>query len=291
MPDVEIITDIHETEKIWMAYKDESICSSWKYRSCFFDPDVFETHFVIVNGPTSILGVVPLWKEKRTGELDWFGGEFFDGNRFFVHDVSKIPLVLERISGPVHLISIPMDQGASAQLPIDDYRYFIDIEKIGYSFDGFLKRFSSKHRKNLRYDLEKLTTHCEVYHNRVEDFVYMVEQNIKRNENSFFLDEWFRNGFKRMVLAAKESNELEMLSICIDGVLASVQVAILHNREYLVLLGGNDPDIKNVGKLMMMEHIKNAIAKKAKIVDFMSTDTGWKQLWNLDAEPVYAFKK
>jgi CelD/BcsL family acetyltransferase involved in cellulose biosynthesis len=209
-----------------------------------------------------------------------------------VHDLSKIPLLLKRLSGPIHLISIPAEQGAPAQLPIDDYRYFIDLEKIGYSIDVFFARFSSKHRKNLRHDLEKLTQgRCEVYHNRIEDFAYMVEQNIRRNENSFFLDGWFLNGFKRMVLAAKESNELEMLSICVDGTLASVHVAILHRSEYLVLLGGNDPNIQNIGKLMMLEHIKNAISKKAKIIDFMSTDTGWKRLWNLDAEPVYSFKK
>ena len=87
------------------------------------------------------------------------------------------------------------------------------------------------------------------------------------------------------------SNVLEMLIICIDVALASVYVAILQGEEYLVLLGGNDPNIKNIGKLMILEHIKNAISKKVKTVDFMTTDTGWKRLWNLDTEPVYSFKK
>jgi len=65
-------------------------------------------------------------------------------------------------------------------------------------------------------------------------------------------------------------------------------VAILHNGIYTVLMGGNST-LPNIGKLMTLEHIRQAIASRASLIDFCSTDSGWKSMWNMASAPVYLY--
>jgi len=51
------------------------------------------------------------------------------------------------------------------------------------------------------------------------------------------------------------------------------------------------PEIKNLGKLLIAEQIKSAINYNCNKIDFMSTESGWKKLWNLDSEQMYEFVK
>jgi len=50
-------------------------------------------------------------------------------------------------------------------------------------------------------------------------------------------------------------------------------------------------DVENIGKLLITEHIKSAIAHRCDEIDFMSTESNWKELWNLDSENMYEFEK
>ena len=48
---------------------------------------------------------------------------------------------------------------------------------------------------------------------------------------------------------------------------------------------------RNVGKLLVLEQIKRADSEHCREIDFLVGDTGWKEFWNLDKEPVFTLDK
>jgi CelD/BcsL family acetyltransferase involved in cellulose biosynthesis len=77
---------------------------------------------------------------------------------------------------------------------------------------------------------------------------------------------------------------LHTLTVEINGKIEGVEIATKYKNHYYVINGGFNPKIRNLGKLLIIEHIKRAISLDAEQVDFLVGDTGWKDLWNLDKE-------
>jgi len=82
---------------------------------------------------------------------------------------------------------------------------------------------------------------------------------------------------------------LEILSIKINNKSEAVGMGVIYNKCYYVLGVGRNIEIKNLGKLLIAEQIKSAISHKCKEVDFLSTESNWKELWNLDFEQMYEY--
>jgi len=51
-------------------------------------------------------------------------------------------------------------------------------------------------------------------------------------------------------------------------------------------MGSHDSSIENLGKLLTVGHIKNAINLGVKEMDFMASGE-WKQLWQMSGSDVY----
>jgi CelD/BcsL family acetyltransferase involved in cellulose biosynthesis len=127
--------------------------------------------------------------------------------------------------------------------------------------------------------LEKLD--YKVIWNNVVDFDRLVELNKKRfGDDSNYFQPGFEDGMKRLIKVADK--KLQMVSIKVDKVIEAVEIGVLYNKVYYVLDGGANIKIANIGKLLIVEHIKRAISLGAVKVDFLSSDSGWKKLWNLD---------
>jgi CelD/BcsL family acetyltransferase involved in cellulose biosynthesis len=58
-----------------------------------------------------------------------------------------------------------------------------------------------------------------------------------------------------------------------------------------VLTGCSDPDISNLGKLLIYTHIENSFVLGAKMLDFMAGADTWKKLWNFSIEKTYQYEK
>jgi CelD/BcsL family acetyltransferase involved in cellulose biosynthesis len=84
---------------------------------------------------------------------------------------------------------------------------------------------------------------------------------------------------------------LHTLLIEINGKIEGAELAVKYKDKYYVINGGYNPDYRNLGKLLIIEHIKKAIELKAKEIDFLIGDSGWKELWNLDTQECYTIKK
>ncbi|MFH1511528.1 MAG: GNAT family N-acetyltransferase, partial [Candidatus Woesearchaeota archaeon] len=212
-------------------------------------------------------------------------------NKFLASDRSVLSHLISQVPERTCLSYVEHSESNLPFLSLAETRYYIDLADFGHSLDGYLASFSGKHRKNLRHDLQRLSSLCpSVHFNRLDDYDRMAQLNIERfGDESFFKEPFFYCGFRRFLELAKNRGELRMISIDVGGVTQSVEVAVQYNGEYSVLMGGTNIAVSNVGKLMVLEHIKHAIENKAGIIDFLATDSGWKRLWNMKEEPVYYF--
>ena len=84
---------------------------------------------------------------------------------------------------------------------------------------------------------------------------------------------------------------VDVISIKIGNNTEAVGLGVFYNNVYYVLGIGRNVEIKNLGKLLITEQIKSAIGLKCNEVDFLSTESGWKELWNLGSEQMYEFEK
>ena len=95
-----------------------------------------------------------------------------------------------------------------------------------------------------------------------------------------------------MIKLAYKNNLLQMLSLEINGKVEAVDVGVLFGKWYHVATGSsNNQKIPNLGKMMTILSIKNAILKKSRYVDFLSSSGYWKSQWNFDKEMLFKFVK
>lgn len=266
------VKDLDECERLWKRFSPGTeLFGEWEYRTCFFDPAYYEPHFVVARKDGEVTGVLPLWKNLSDGTYEFFGHQLTT-NTFFARDRAVIPELLAHIPPETHLWFIEDEAAPHAGLAEGDISFFVDLGQYGRSLETYFATFSKKHQKNLRNDLRKLEERgYTVHRNRLEDYPAMAALNVKRfGEDSFFYEENFTEAFGRLLRFALERGELEMLSIEVDGKVVAVEAAILDRKRYYVLMGGNDLGVPNVGKLMIVKHLENALARDADIVDFLS---------------------
>ena len=109
-------------------------------------------------------------------------------------------------------------------------------------------------------------------------------------KESDYNDKNFVSSIFELINVANKMNILDMISIKIDNNVEAVSLGVFYNSKYNVLGVGNNPKIKNLGKLLISEQIKSTIGHECHEIDFMSTDANWKELWNLDSEQMYEFE-
>ena len=291
-----IINELEECKKYWDIFTEKKyLFDFWDYRACFYFPGNCILNFILALDDGKPVALMPLWKEKGKGYHEFFGGEFAERNRFMLspdyRTKKMVESILKKLPPKTYLPYIDQSEISLAELNECEKRYFLELEKFNFSFDNYVNSFSKKHRKNFRRDIRLFDErHPVVRHNRIENLDRMFELNRERfYEGSFFAGEFFSSGFRNLVGIASKNGELNMISIEIEGQVEAVEVAVLKNGIYYVLMGGNNLKISNIGKYLTSEHIKNAISKGAKLVDFLSTDSNWKELWNFTSEQTYEY--
>lgn len=287
-----VLSKIDECRRAWEEFSPEGdIFSDWEYRACFFDPNACELHFILGVDKGESVFLIPLWKSHRDGYYEWFGGQVPEGNQLFAKSEKYLPALVKAVPENSWLTFIDSRFRDYFEPDDEDQSFFISLREIGYSVDKYLAGFGKKHRKNFLRDFRMLQEKgALVEKNRLEDFGMLVDWNQKRFPGeSFFAEEGFVHGMRRLVELAARRGELEMLSIILDGKAVASEIAVLHNKVYTVLFGGSAAGVHNVGKMLSFEHIKNACEKKADVIDFLSNDCGWKSLWNMSEKTLLEY--
>lgn len=285
-------TNEEECRQLWEKFSpNEILWDLWDFRFCFHT-DNFKFNFIVGSDDKGEIGLLPLVFDTKESYYTCFGEDFPEQNRILVNDKQNIRYFLEKCPKDTEIPYIDCKEAKYYDFKPVDKRYFLDLEKYGNSFEAYLKSFNKKHRKNLNYDLKKLKEKgYTLEHNGLKDFEKLVELNKKRfGSESNYSAHNFVLCMSKLAAAALKIRALDMISIKINSSVEAVGFGVFYNGVYYVLGLGRSVEIKNLGKLLVAEQIQSAIARKCKKIDFMSTESSWKELWNFDSEPMYKFE-
>lgn len=243
-----------------------------------------------------------MWLSRESGRYFFFGGDLPE-NRVFWFSAEMFPDFFQLMPRRTVLYDINKDSAEgilrlypqyTEHLKPSEKRYYLNLEKIGYDLGKYFASFSAKHRKNLFYDVRKLAESGVDLHwgdsiRSLDDMFRLSKERFA--ENSDFLDEKALQQFRSFIEYLKREGLLIILTAEVAGKIVGIEVAAIYKNTYYVLNGGFDKNYSNVGKLLILEQIKKADAERCQEIDFLVGDTGWKELWNLDREPVFTLDK
>ena len=287
------VTDEKECRGLWEAFSPKQILwDLWDFRYCFHTKN-FSFNFIVGFDGKNKTGLLPLVFDNNEKYYTYFGEEFPEQNKFFLKVKKNLKAFLDNCPKDTEIYYISAEEAEYYDFKPGDKRYFLDLGKYGNTFEGYLKSFTRKHRKNLTYDLRKLKEkNYTVEKNKAEDFDKLIDLNKKRfGPESSYVDSEFAGAIRNLMETADKENILDMLSIKFSGATEAVGLGVFYNNVYYVIGMGRNIEIKNLGKLLIAEQIKSAIGLKCNEVDFLSTEANWKELWNLDLEQMYKFEK
>ncbi|MBU1164400.1 GNAT family N-acetyltransferase [Patescibacteria group bacterium] len=296
------ITDIKDCQRIWQLFSPkDTLWDLWELVESIYNPKIHSPLFLVGVRGGKETGLLPLWFDKSQKVYYSFGGSICEFRDFWFGP-QDFPFYFEKIPTPILINDIDAVSVEQILKVNPDYRkyffeidnkYILNFKEINYSLEGFYKRFTPKHRKNLKYDIKKLDSLKYVI--KWEKFNHF-DLMIQFNKNRFGVESNFEDinnidELKKLLQFFSDKKWLHTLSVNIDNKVQAIEYAAFYNHTYYVINGGFNHKYKNFGKLVLIEHIKNAMELKADIVDFMVGDSGWKELWNLDKLPCYSLNK
>lgn len=285
-------TDFENCEKLWQEFSaSKNLFDLWEYRLPFYKAYKYNLHFIVGSISGKKIGVLPLWHEKDKGIYTFFGGTFPEPNSFFLKDKTKIGEFLNQ--APANTLLYYLSESENIHFPFkeSDPSYYLPISKYNFSLNAYLVSFKRKHRKNLKRDIQIFKKiGYSVRKNHLEDFNLMIKYNLERfKKESDFADERQAKSIEELIKVALKQKTLQMLSLVIDNTAQAVGISVSYNNCYHVLCGGRNPQVNNIGKLLILEQINDAIALQLDKLDFLTTDSGWKNLWNLEKDRLFEF--
>ncbi len=291
---IEICEDIEECRKFWNHLSpNERLFDVWDFRVCFYDEHDNKPYFIVGYEGKEPVGIIPLCFIKSRNQYNYFGGWFTaERNSFFLKDKTTLAQFLEHCPTNTFIEGIDHAEGKYYNFLNDEFTYYLDLSKYNHDFEKYFSSFDRKKQKDFKRDIGRLPKY-RIYHNKLEDFDRLVELNIKQYEDdSKFNDALIKNGISKMVKLADKKGILEMISLEINGRIEAVDIGIVFRDCYYAIIGGaNNQKIPNLGKLMTILDIKNAIAKRTKYIDFFATSGYWKNIWKFDKEMLLKFMK
>ena len=292
MLNFETFTDEKECKELWEKFSPKLILwDLWNFRSCFHNSN-FSFNFICGFEGKNKVGLLPLVFDEEYKTHIYFGDTFPERNKFYLKDKKNIKLFLENCPDDTQIYYIDAEDAKYYDFKKGDRRYFLNLNKYGNSFENYVGSFKKKHRKNLNYDLKKLKElKYTVERNKLKHVELLAEMNKKQfGRESDFNDKDFVSSIAKLADRADKMHILDLLTIKVNNKAEAAGLGVFYNQIYSVLCVGRNPEIKNLGKLLISEHIKSAISCNCKEIEFMSTKSNWKELWNLDSEQMYEFE-
>jgi hypothetical protein len=292
-----VVTDPVECGKLWEQFsKVETLWDLWDVRKCFITDMNNQLHFVVGREGDEVVGILPLCFAEERGYYSTIGNEFPEFNKILLKDKSRFQEFLDH--APEKLNIYCYSKSECEFFPFIDYSesYFLDVPKIG-TIENYLLTFSKKHRYNLRKGLEKVVAEgaqVVLTENDADGrWLGVIEKyNLERfAKESSFVERGYKEGIQNLMRWAEARGGLHMVGITQNGVDVGAEFGVLYNGTYTVMIGGSDPTITNLGKLLIYQHIETAFKNKFQKLDFMAGADAWKKLWNFECEMLYEFKR
>lgn len=294
----QIIREINEAREMWNKFSpNNGWWDLWEVRKCFIDGKKYPLHFIVgYEDSGEPAGLLPLWFNEREKVYTWVGDDFPENNRLWLKDKKQLELFLKQC--PPLTVLYYLDQEEKkyynfAESP--DHKYFLDLTAYANA-DGWLAGFSKKHRKNLRYDLKQLLTGG--YEAKFDFFDRSLAELAKAmsvfnqrrfKEESLFAEPGFLESMANLMVLAQAKNCLHLVSIFQAGQLVGAEFSVLWEGSYIVMIGGSEPSVDNLNKLLAYRHLENAFALKAEKFDLLA-GCAWKKQWHFNEEKLYQWQ-
>ena len=283
-----------QCRKLWQKFSpSKRLFDIWELRSSFYDKKEHELCFITAKEGRNYVGLLPLMLTKATGETNYFGDWFPERNYIFMNDKTKMIELLAKCPEKTLIEGIDPSEKAHFNFVEDQHTYYIDLKQYNSKFQNYFNNtFDKKKQKDIKRELKKIPKY-KVYVNRLCDFERMVAMNIRNFDGESIYDvKGTKEQMFNLVSRAHKMGMLNMLSVEINGKTEGVDVAVKADGWYHVITGAsNNHKISNLGKLMNILSIKNAIKKRTKNIDFLATSPYWKTQWNFDKDMLYKFEK
>ncbi|MFH1784791.1 MAG: hypothetical protein ABH842_00010 [Candidatus Micrarchaeota archaeon] len=162
-------------------------------------------------------------------------------------------------------------------------QFFIDLTKVD-STEDYLKRFSTKHRKNFKNSYKKFGS-----------FEFKKEGNLEKlaelNMAMFGAESDFVNGTRACYTLLDVDSRTEYWSVLKDGKFVSVFQYFFYDKTMSVCVWGMDDTYSDGLKIAFTETIKLAKSRGCTRIDYAPTYSSWKFLYRLDIAPLWRYKK
>ena len=291
----EVVTDIKKCAELWrMFHTEEDWWDLWELRECFIVEGNNKLYFIVGYENEKVVGVLPLCLNEEQDCYVPVGYLFPERNKFLLKDKTQIPIFLEQLPEKVYFCCI--DQNETQFYPFKYFgdSYFLNLTQFE-TMENYLQTFSKKHRDNVLYDMRKMLNagYKVKITDKEEGALDVISKfNIERfGKESSFIEIGHKESMANVIRLAEKKGILQMISVVKDDEIVGAEFGVIYNGNYLVQIGGSDPKISNLGKILIYKHIENSINMKAKKLDFMGGGDSWKKLWNFSKEPIYEYGK
>ena len=142
------------------------------------------------------------------------------------------------------------------------------------------------------YDVKQARNQVKLSWGNCNVFRIFVQFSLERfGEESDMADAQSLKEMRNQINYFEKQGWLHTLTLRKGNKIFGVEYACYYKGVYYLLNGGYDTSIRNLGKLLILEHINHAFELKAKKIDLLSGKDGWKELWNFEKEPYYVIEK
>lgn len=297
---IQICQDLKKCDFFWKQLNagQPHIFNMWEARMHFHNNYQNTPYFVIsTDKHGKINGLLPLSKDEKTKKLSFFPGEtwhsktWLEDNLIFAASNEILQEMFNALPLTAHiryLNGTSFPDGYDNLQP-DEIKYFFYPPKYNYSFDSYLQEFPGKSLKKIKKEIQKLyDMGVSFRYNELNDIKTLINMNLNAyKEHSYFYDARFLRSFEELLSWMNTEKKLNVITVMIDGQIAAIDVAILHNNIYVLLAGGTSPEFPGIAKLINFHHMQTACEQKYAAVDFLCGDFGWKRRFRLDEHPLY----
>lgn len=290
-PIIKKITDINEAKLVWDKLNYQlDMDDDWLLRELYWSLYKFPIIFYVAYLNDEAVGLLALQYNDQKKHAEFFGGSWFENNRIYVKKGNEniIKLLFNEVTEPVKLEWMEHEI-EDIEPEILDPKYRLSLKDFKSVDDYIDQMWSGKSKQNLKSQIRKLNqNNIQIIEDNFEDYDLMVELNKKR----FGEDSRFQNHERAEFIRSVIKNfNMRMITIVVNGKKESVGLSLLYKNGYIGLNSGTNHDINNLGKLLILQRIQQAINSGADFYDARSASLGWKEQFKFIGKPQYRYIK
>lgn len=290
----QVVSNLDECKEYWERFSPKvTLFDLWDFRYCFYKYDNYPLHFIVGFLGSEPIGLLPLQLNTNEGYVEFFGGSWMEDNKVFI-DEKYFDLTEKfflQITGKANLIAINTKDKFCSSLPVDEYKYQLDLTNYSSYWDYIKDKYNKKGNDTFRRKFRKIEQDSiEFIENNPEDMDLLIELNIK----NFKEDSSFNDGKRKLIYKDFLNLGLEhhLITIKVNGIKQAVSMNIVYNGIFYYLnAGSNFEEIPNLGNYTIMNDIGKAIELKCKTFDALMISYNWKERWHFNKIPFTKFEK